>query len=520
MSINTINNVHLSNYNTKVYGAEIFLSSMSYGPLSLPWFADYTHLIFWFFFLTSFILSIWLIQTFYFSVRSSESKFPIRETRGFSRAQTGDTLTAIIPMSWSITMLMHASTHSSNFDENTDSTSLSLTLIAYQWGWNYLFPSDSIIFDNNKIINNYSNIKLNTKINNLFNFNLITKIDKLTFNKYFYKSLIFKFNFKNYLASYKFLFKINKFKFSNNNNFVTNKNIINNVNSYIKLFKFYKLSTKNIIYNNLNTKLSKLKIESFNKNIHKLKILYIKIDAISHLKKNYGVFTKTDILINNNSIFQNNYKNTFNKNQNLWITNINLNTKLDINIFSKINKLNYLIKYNLINNQFNNNKINYNLFILNKVNFKQYLFNKKLYNFLPEAGIDLSQTFFNSKLLIETSTTRQTNSLNNNNLIFGGLTSRIRVTSGVILPSDINIHLICGSKDVIHSWAIPGLGIKIDCIPGYNCHRRLLLRWRGLFWGQCMEVCGRYHHWMPILIRVSNIDYFMLWLNSISQLSN
>ena len=53
---------------------------------------------------------------------------------------------------------------------------------------------------------------------------------------------------------------------------------------------------------------------------------------------------------------------------------------------------------------------------------------------------------------------------------------RLRVTKGISLPSDTPMHIICGSKDVIHSWAIPGLGVKIDCIPGYNSHRRLLLR--------------------------------------------
>ena len=102
--------------------------------MSLPWFADYLHLAFWFFFLTAFIISIWLAQAFFLLIRSGESRLPIRETRGFSRAQAGDTLTAIIPMAWSITMLMHASTHSSNFDENTDSTAMSLTVMAYQWG--------------------------------------------------------------------------------------------------------------------------------------------------------------------------------------------------------------------------------------------------------------------------------------------------------------------------------------------------------------------------------------------------
>jgi hypothetical protein len=92
-----------------------------------------------------------------------------------------------------------------------------------------------------------------------------------------------------------------------------------------------------------------------------------------------------------------------------------------------------------------------------------------------------------------------------------GQQRRLRVTRGIYLPADIPMHGIFGSKDVIHSWAIPGLGVKIDCIPGYSSHRRLIFRWRGLYWGQCMEVCGRYHHWMPLLIRIVHKDVFLVW---------
>lgn len=53
---------------------------------------------------------------------------------------------------------------------------------------------------------------------------------------------------------------------------------------------------------------------------------------------------------------------------------------------------------------------------------------------------------------------------------------RLRVTKGIYLPADVPMHGIFGSKDVIHSWAIPALGVKIDCIPGFSSHRRLLLR--------------------------------------------
>jgi hypothetical protein len=88
---------------------------------------------------------------------------------------------------------------------------------------------------------------------------------------------------------------------------------------------------------------------------------------------------------------------------------------------------------------------------------------------------------------------------------------RLRASKAVCLPCDVPMHIVCGSKDVIHSWAIPGLGVKIDCIPGFSSHRRLILRWRGTFWGQCMEVCGRYHHWMPILVHVTHRDLFLSW---------
>lgn len=130
--------------NTRQYSVGPFVASPSMGVHTLPWILDYTHLVFWFFFLTSFILGVWLAQTFYLGVRGGEARFPIRETRGQSRAQTGDGITAVIPMSWSITMLMHANTHSSNFDENTSNTAFTCTIIAYQWGWNYYFPRDVV----------------------------------------------------------------------------------------------------------------------------------------------------------------------------------------------------------------------------------------------------------------------------------------------------------------------------------------------------------------------------------------
>jgi hypothetical protein len=87
---------------------------------------------------------VWLITLYTQTTLHVESRLPRRESRGFSRAQAGDALTSVVPLAWSISMLMHASVHSFNFDDNTAETVFSFNVLAYQWGWNYYFPSDVV----------------------------------------------------------------------------------------------------------------------------------------------------------------------------------------------------------------------------------------------------------------------------------------------------------------------------------------------------------------------------------------
>jgi heme/copper-type cytochrome/quinol oxidase subunit 2 len=86
---------------------------------------------------------------------------------------------------------------------------------------------------------------------------------------------------------------------------------------------------------------------------------------------------------------------------------------------------------------------------------------------------------------------------------------RLQATSAIAMPTEIRLHILASSKDVIHSWAIPSAGIKIDCV-GYSSHRVSIFLAHGIFWGQCMEICGRYHHWMPIIVFMKR-DLFFLW---------
>ena len=95
-----------------------------------------------------------------------------------------------------------------------------------------------------------------------------------------------------------------------------------------------------------------------------------------------------------------------------------------------------------------------------------------------------------------------------------GVTNMVRLhaTGAVAIPTEVRIHILASPKDVIHSWAIPSAGIKIDCIPGYSSHRITIFFNSGIYWGQCMEICGRFHHWMPIVLYIMKRDTFFVWV--------
>jgi heme/copper-type cytochrome/quinol oxidase subunit 2 len=93
---------------------------------------------------------------------------------------------------------------------------------------------------------------------------------------------------------------------------------------------------------------------------------------------------------------------------------------------------------------------------------------------------------------------------------------RLQSNGAVAMPIQTRLHILAHSRDVIHSWAIPSAGIKIDCIPGYTSHRITSFTNPGIYWGQCMEICGRFHHWMPIVVYFMRRDLFFLWCTHFS----
>nr|WRQ18266.1 cytochrome c oxidase subunit 2 [Onukigallia onukii] len=82
----------------------------------------------------------------------------------------------------------------------------------------------------------------------------------------------------------------------------------------------------------------------------------------------------------------------------------------------------------------------------------------------------------------------------------------------VILPFNTKVRMLITSSDVIHSWTIPSLGIKIDATPGRLNQGNMLINRPGVFFGQCSEICGSNHSFMPIVVESINLKQFMKWI--------
>ena len=81
-----------------------------------------------------------------------------------------------------------------------------------------------------------------------------------------------------------------------------------------------------------------------------------------------------------------------------------------------------------------------------------------------------------------------------------GMLRQLEVDKRLTLPTRTHIRFLITSGDVLHSWAIPSLGIKVDCIPGRLVKIHTFIQREGVYYGQCSEICGALHGFMPIVI--------------------
>lgn len=90
----------------------------------------------------------------------------------------------------------------------------------------------------------------------------------------------------------------------------------------------------------------------------------------------------------------------------------------------------------------------------------------------------------------------------------------LEVDNRVCLPTETHIRVLVTAADVLHSWAIPSFGFKVDACPGRLSQGSLFIKRSGVFYGQCSEICGVNHGFMPIVVRSMPQDQFINWVSN------
>nr|AAD54308.1 cytochrome c oxidase subunit II [Carabus morbillosus] len=92
------------------------------------------------------------------------------------------------------------------------------------------------------------------------------------------------------------------------------------------------------------------------------------------------------------------------------------------------------------------------------------------------------------------------------------------VDNRIVVPFNSQIRILVSAMDVLHSWTIPALGVKIDATPGRLNQTNFFINRSGLFYGQCSEICGANHSFMPIVIESVPTNTFINWISKMSEI--
>ena len=481
---------------------------------------------FWFSFLWAFyyliILKIIRFRTLKFRPRLATTFRP--------HGKWGDLLVCVIPISWCANIITNSNLILRMIEWQAESGLLTIRIRGKQWYWIYKFELKTFT----DIISIPKNVGRNK-------WKITTPGDLQVADDYLH---ILQLRSQNkWIKKY---WKDLTEKYEKNKNFH-----INSIQEQLK-FDFYKSFNNNPSKKN-NFNFNFIKHEPLkNYNIVNLE-LFNKLKSYNNLNNDYFSVNKIYFL----NKFNNNYLNfiKFDSIVNNKINNLNFkyNDFLEINRWVKKNQGNNLpsrlIKYpmsnksnpNIINNEielfkfrFFNNENEYK----NKPVSNSTFLTMKQKRYKRRKIIPLRVKFFKDENNNKTKKIRWTSNpylFDNNYIIndFGSSTKKyslvrknkvryqntsvvlskrlLRTRRTLVLPANVNITAITNSYDVIHSWFIPGLGLKMDCIPGRATHHNFYVDNVGFYYGQCAEVCGRYHHHMPIRICALPFEHFLLW---------
>ena len=475
-----------------------------------------------------------------------------------SHGKWGDFLVAIIPLSWCGNILINSNFILRMIEWQNESSLFTVRIQGKQWYWVYKYSSDTNYRLNNVYINVGHNnwLKCTNQSNLNFNYNESTlslifdyefkQNHKFALNKYQkIKNNLKNINLQSHSTNYSllqnkivdktipFLFKKNKTTTFDliNKSYNFNKELSKTVGNAIKKIRADKIALKPKFFEyyeyndgiNYNYSWNKMNPINLKKNINLINNKFIGINKKKKLENNINYFSL-------NSNYSKYYEND--RLEDVYETAENLRKK---NFKFPVKLLKGTLNKNNVNILKNSTSLNKNIFLNYKVNndnitqkipqieqfwgFRQKRY-KKLKSFSFVQSYKYSNTNYNyisnfvnndnfSKYDLYTGVR---NNKHKNELIPVTLARRLlRTKRTLILPAHINITLIAGSYDVVHSWFVPGLGLKIDCVPGRSTHHSLYIDNIGFYYGQCAEICGRYHHHMPIRVCALAFEHFMLW---------
>lgn len=90
----------------------------------------------------------------------------------------------------------------------------------------------------------------------------------------------------------------------------------------------------------------------------------------------------------------------------------------------------------------------------------------------------------------------------------------LEVTNKVVVPVDTHVRVIVTAADVLHSWAVPSLGVKVDAIPGRLNQTGFIALRPGVFYGMCSEICGANHAYMPIAVQAVSLPEYCAYVTA------
>ena len=445
----------------------------------------------------------------------------------------GDFLAAVIPAIWCINILTNSNFILRLMEWQSESSLFVVRVRARQWYWIYKFEMKNLIdiistpknvgrnkwfFSNfgdlqysdsymhllqlrfkSRLVKNHwmgvlSKISQNDQ-NNVLGlrespsqcYNLLNTEDKQNMfidNFYFFNTKLNKISWLTKVSDSSFLFNINQQSKLLLDNFSVLENFKTNLNTNSNLFSY--------LLNNFEQK---------NNDIY-----YPDVDSSSRIVKR-GLGVNLPIRVIKYPLILNGEGN-LSDNKNLDLFKVSFNSgKSEL----KVKPLNDVFFYTIKQNKYKRRTsipINYKYerkFLNEKTNKIRYqgrvtLLNNSLFNDYLGNSEDVYNLMKKNK--------------KNNELIPVTLAKRmLRTKRTLVLPAHVNITLITNSFDIVHSWFIPGLGVKLDCVPGRSTHHTLYIDNVGFYYGQCAEICGRYHHHMPIRVCALPFEHFLLWWN-------